>query len=560
MNKNVNSVETRSIDFQTHPDQYRHWRLSFADNVATLSIDIDESSPLAAGYELKLNSYDLGVDIELYDALQRLRFEHPEVGAVIITSAKERVFCAGANIKMLGLSSHAHKVNFCKFTNETRNAIEDATTYSGQTYICAVNGPCAGGGYELALACDQILLIDDGSTTVSLPELPLLGVLPGTGGLTRLVDKRFVRRDRADYFASTEEGIRGERALEWNLVDEIVPASKFAQTQIERAEVAASVSDRPRDEAGIVLAALTRQIEADTVNYEYVRVTIDRPLRAATITVSGPAQATAQDLLAIKNLGADFWALTVARELDDAILHLRANENEIGIWIVKTQGSGDFVKQIDDALLAFADDWFVREMTLYLKRVLKRLDVTSRTLIAVIEPGSCFVGTLLEMALSCDQIFMLDGEYEGNTLPPAEILLTKMNFGCYPMVNGISRLASRFLSQPASVDALQERCEETLNASAAAAAGLVTFTPDDIDWDDEIRITVESRASFSPDALTGMEANLRFAGPETLESKIFSRLSAWQNWIFQRPNAVGEKGALVLYGTGSRPAYDKQRV
>ena len=560
MNKNVDSVETRPIDFQTHPDQYRHWRLSFTDNVATVSMDIDESSPLAAGYELKLNSYDLGVDIELYDALQRLRFEHPEVGAVIITSAKERVFCAGANIKMLGLSSHAHKVNFCKFTNETRNAIEDATEYSGQTFICAVNGPCAGGGYELALACDQILLIDDGSTTVSLPELPLLGVLPGTGGLTRLVDKRFVRRDRADYFASTEEGIRGERALEWNLVDEIVPASKFAQTQIERAEVAASVSDRPRDEAGIVLAPLTRQIEADTVNYEYVRVTIDRLLRAATITVSGPAQATAQDLSAIKIMGPGFWALAVARELDDVILHLRANENEIGTWLVKTKGSSDFVKQIDDALLAFADDWFVREMTLYLKRVLKRLDVTSRTLIAVIEPGSCFVGTLLEMALSCDQIFMLDGEYEGNPLPPAEILLTKMNFGCYPMVNGISRLASRFLSQPASVDALQERCEETLNASAAAAAGLVTFTPDDIDWDDEIRITVESRASFSPDALTGMEANLRFAGPETLESKIFSRLSAWQNWIFQRPNAVGEKGALVLYGTGSRPTYDKQRV
>ena len=560
MDKNVDLVETRPIDFQTHPDQYRHWHLSFTDNVATVSMDIDESSPLAAGYELKLNSYDLGVDIELYDALQRLRFEHPEVGAVIITSAKERVFCAGANIKMLGLSSHAHKVNFCKFTNETRNAIEDATEYSGQTYICAVNGPCAGGGYELALACDQILLIDDGSTTVSLPELPLLGVLPGTGGLTRLVDKRFVRRDRADYFASTEEGIRGERALEWNLVDEIVPASKFAQTQIERAEAAANVSDRPRDEAGIVLAPLTRQIEADTVNYEYVRVTIDRLLRAATITVSGPAQATAQDLPEIKNLGPGFWALAVARELDDVILHLRANENEIGTWLVKTKGSSDFVKQIDDALLAFADDWFVREMTLYLKRVLKRLDVTSRTLIAVIEPGSCFVGTLLEMALSCDQIFMLDGEYEGNPLPPAEILLTKMNFGCYPMVNGISRLASRFLSQPASVDALQERCEETLNASAAAAAGLVTFTPDDIDWDDEIRITVESRASFSPDALTGMEANLRFAGPETLESKIFSRLSAWQNWIFQRPNAVGEKGALVLYGTGSRPAYDKQRV
>jgi len=549
-----------SIDFQTEPQRYRHWRLSFDGNVATLAMDVNEMAPLAPGYELKLNSYDLGVDIELYDALQRLRFEHPEVGAVVITSAKERVFCAGANIKMLGRSTHAHKVNFCKFTNETRNSIEDATAFSGQTYLCAINGPCAGGGYELALACDHLMLVDDGATTVSLPELPLLGVLPGTGGLTRLADKRMVRRDRADFFCTLEEGIRGGRALEWNLVDEIVPASKFADTLRERAQAAADRSDRPREEAGVTLPQLGRTIEVDALRYRFVNVEINRGLRTATITVSTPEEAAPVSLQEIKQLGADFWALAVARELDDTILHLRANEDEIGTWLLKASGDNDYVEHIDALLGKFADDWFVREVTLYLKRVLKRLDVSSRTLIAAIEPGSCFTGTLLELALACDQVFMLDGEYEGDPRPPAEVRLTSMNFGPYPMVNGITRLTSRFLHDPSRIEALELRIGETFDAAAADIAGLVTFTPDDIDWDDEIRIVLEARASFSPDALTGMEANLRFAGPETLESKIFSRLSAWQNWIFQRPNAVGEKGALVLYGSGARPDYNKQRV
>jgi len=479
---------------------------------------------------------------------------------VVITSAKERVFCAGANIKMLGRSTHAHKVNFCKFTNETRNSIEDATAFSGQTYLCAINGPCAGGGYELALACDHLMLVDDGATTVSLPELPLLGVLPGTGGLTRLADKRMVRRDRADFFCTLEEGIRGERALEWNLVDEIVPASKFADTLRERAQAAADRSDRPREEAGVTLPQLGRTIEVDALRYRFVNVEINRGLRTATITVSTPEEAAPVSLQEIKQLGADFWALAVARELDDTILHLRANEDEIGTWLLKASGDNDYVEHIDALLGKFADDWFVREVTLYLKRVLKRLDVSSRTLIAAIEPGSCFTGTLLELALACDQVFMLDGEYEGDPRPPAEVRLTSMNFGPYPMVNGITRLTSRFLHDPSRIEALELRIGETFDAAAADIAGLVTFTPDDIDWDDEIRIVLEARASFSPDALTGMEANLRFAGPETLESKIFSRLSAWQNWIFQRPNAVGEKGALVLYGSGTRPDYNKQRV
>ncbi|MDA0823538.1 MAG: 2,3-epoxybenzoyl-CoA dihydrolase [Proteobacteria bacterium] len=556
----MSAVRSPVIDFQTRPQDYRHWKLSFHGNVATLALDVNESAGLVAGYELKLNSYDLGVDIELYDALQRLRFEHPEVGAVIVTSAKQRVFCAGANIKMLGQSSHAHKVNFCKFTNETRNAIEDASAFSGQTYLCAINGPCAGGGYELALACDYIMLIDDGATTVSLPELPLLGVLPGTGGLTRLVDKRYVRRDHADAFATIEEGIRGERALQWNLVDELVPASKFASTQLERAEQAASRSDRPRSEPGVLLASLEKIVTDDALRYRYVDVKIDRKLRVATITIKGPEKPIDTDLASIKQSAGSFWALLMARELDDVILHLRASENEIGTWLFKTQGEVSQIADIDHALVTFTDDWFVREIRLYLKRVLKRLDVTSRSLIAAIEPGSCFVGTLLEIALACDQVFMLDGEYEGESSPPARIVLTEMNFGPYPMVNGITRITSRFLNNPEKISALHTQTGNSLDAQAAEHAGLVTFTPDDIDWDDEIRLTIESRASFSPDALTGMEANLRFGGPETMESKIFSRLSAWQNWIFQRPNAVGDNGALVLYGTGSRPDYNKQRV
>jgi benzoyl-CoA-dihydrodiol lyase len=556
----MSGVRSPVIDFQTMPQDYQHWKLSFHGNVATIALDVNESAGLAPGYELKLNSYDLSVDIELYDALQRLRFEHPEVGAVIVTSAKERVFCAGANIKMLGQSSHAHKVNFCKFTNETRNAIEDASAFSGQTYLCAINGPCAGGGYELALACDYLMLIDDGATTVSLPELPLLGVLPGTGGLTRLVDKRYVRRDRADVFATIEEGIRGERALQWNLVDELVPASKFASTQLERAEQAAGRSDRPRSEPGVILALLDKTVTDDALRYRCVDVRIDRKLRVATITIKGPEKPIDTDLASIKQSAGSFWALLMARELDDVILHLRANENDIGTWLFKTHGDVRQIADIDQALVTFADDWFIREVRLYLKRVLKRLDVTSRSLIAAIEPGSCFVGTLLEIALACDQVFMLDGEYEGEPSPPAKIALTEMNFGPYPMVNGITRITSRFLNDPEKISALHTQIGNSLDAQVAEQAGLVTFTPDDIDWDDEIRLTIESRASFSPDALTGMEANLRFGGPETMESKIFSRLSAWQNWIFQRPNAVGDNGALVLYGTGSRPDYNKQRV
>jgi benzoyl-CoA-dihydrodiol lyase len=563
----MNTIESQKItenrlviDFQTQPEHYRHWRLSIDGRIATLALDVDEAAGLVPGYELKLNSYDLGVDIELYDALQRLRFEHPEVGAVVIISAKDRVFCAGANIKMLGLSSHADKVNFCKFTNETRNSIEDASEFSGQTYLCAVNGPCAGGGYELALACEKILLIDDGATTVSLPELPLLGVLPGTGGLTRLVDKRYVRRDRADFFASIEEGIRGERAVAWNLVDEIVPASKFNDVLRTRAEEAVARSDRPISEPGILLEQLQRILTDDRLSYEFIDIDIDRKLRAATITIKAPLDKCAPDLDSIKRAGTSFWALAVARELDDAILHLRANEDQIGTWLFKTTGTSENVEQIDTLLMCFRDDWYIREVTLYLKRVLKRLEVTSRTLLAAIEPGSCFAGTLLEIALACDQVFMLEGEYEGSPLPPAQITLTEMNFGSYPMVNGITRLTSRFIHDPDHCEGLKRRIGERLNSSEADASGLVTFTPDDIDWDDEIRLTLESRASFSPDALTGMEANLRFAGPETLESKIFARLSAWQNWIFQRPNAVGDQGALVLYGSGSRPNYNKQRV
>lgn len=550
--------ETR-IDFQTDPSRYRHWRITIDGNVATVAMDVNENATLRPGYELKLNSYDLGVDIELYDALQRLRFEHPEIGAVIMTSAKERVFCAGANIRMLGRSTHAHKVNFCKFTNETRNSIEDATENSGQTYLCAVNGPCAGGGYELALACDEIVMIDDGSTTVSLPELPLLGVLPGTGGLTRLVDKRRVRRDRADFFCTIEEGIRGQRAVDWGLVDAVSPASRFDEEVRARATAAAARSDRPRDTAGVILNPLERAFSTDTITYRYVSVSIDRTLRTATIKLTTPDDSVPA-ATSIASLGDQWWALAIARELDDAILHLRANEDEIGTWLFVSEGSSDYVLQTDALLDELRDDWFVREVRLYLKRVLKRLDVTSRSLITAIGPGSCFAGTLFEVALASDQVFMLDGEYEGDPRPPAEIRLGAMNFGDFPMVNGLTRLASRFLGEPGIPAALAARTDERFDAAAADAAGLVTFTPDDIDWDEEIRIVLEARASYSPDALTGLEANLRFAGPETIESKIFARLSAWQNWIFQRPNAVGETGALTLYGSGTRPGYTKQRV
>ena len=548
------------IDFRTEPASYRHWQLSIDGRVATLAMAVDEGGGLRDGYELKLNSYDLGVDIELYDTVQRLRFEHPEVAAVIVTSAKDRIFCAGANIRMLATSSHDHKVNFCKFTNETRNSIEDASEHSGQTYIAAVNGPCAGGGYELALACDQIVMIDDGSTTVSLPEVPLLAVLPGTGGLTRLADKRKIRRDRADFFCTLEEGMRGQRAVDWRLIDEIAPRSKYEGAVEARAAAAVAASSRPPEGQGITLSPLQRSIDGDSITYSAVSMEIDRSARTATIHVQAPTDMPPSDGDGIQALGADFWSLRLARELDDAILHLRTNENEIGTWLFQTSGDGDLVAAYDAAMAANQDHWLVREITLYLKRTLKRIDVTSRSIFAMIEPASCFTGTLLELALAADRGYMLDGQFEGDNRPPATVSLTAMNFGPYQMVNGLTRLQSRFLDDEATVTELAQRQGEAMEALDAEKAGLVTFAPDDIDWQDEVRIAIEERAAFSPDALTGMEANLRFGGPETMESKIFSRLSAWQNWIFQRPNAVGEMGALPLYGSGQRSEFDKRRV
>jgi benzoyl-CoA-dihydrodiol lyase len=548
------------VDFRTDPTRYRHWKLSVDGPVATLAMDVAEDGGLRPGYELKLNSYDLGVDIELYDAIQRLRFEHPEVGAVILTSAKDRVFCAGANIRMLGQSSHGWKVNFCKFTNETRNGLEEASAESGQTYLAAVNGPCAGGGYELALACDWIVMADDGNTAVSLPEVPLLAVLPGTGGLTRLVDKRHVRRDRADFFSTTEEGVKGTRAVEWGLVDEVVPRTRLEEAVRTRAAERAARTDRPRDARGIVLTPLARTIDGDAIRYPHLTCTIDRARGLAEITVEGPAAAPPSGPAGVLAEGAAFWPLALARALDDLILHLRTNEEEIGLWVLRTEGDADRVDAYDALLSAHAGDWLVREVRLYLKRVFKRLDVSSRSLFAIIEPGSCFAGTLLELALAADRSYMLDGRREGDERPAPTVRLTAMSFGPYPMVNGLTRLASRFLGEPGRVDDLKRRLGEDLEARAAAEAGLVTFTPDDIDWEDEVRIALEERAAFSPDALTGMEASLRFGGPETLESKIFARLSAWQNWIFQRPNAVGPRGALQVYGTGQRGEFDRRRV
>jgi benzoyl-CoA-dihydrodiol lyase len=523
-------------------------------------MDVEEDGGLAPGYPLKLNSYDLGVDIELHDAIQRLRFEHPEVGAVVIASAKDKVFCAGANITMLGLASHAHKVNFCKFTNETRNGIEDASANSGQRYLCAINGTAAGGGYELALATEHIILVDDGNTAVSLPEVPLLAVLPGTGGLIRVVDKRKVRRDRADFFCTVTEGVRGKRALDWNLVDELVPRSRMAETVRQRAEEFARRSDRPRDAKGIHLAPLDRRIGETDIAYDTVTVDLDRAKHTATITVHGPTAPVPSDPAAIHAAGSGFWPLALARELDDAILHLRANEPSLGVWIIRSTGDADLVAAADAALAEHGGDWLVREITLYLRRVLKRLDVTSRSIVALVEPGSCFAGTLLELVLAADRSFMLDGALEGDNRPPATIRPTAMNFGPLTMSNGLSRLETRFLDQPERVAAVRAEIGGDLDAGTAEDLGLVTFAPDDIDWDDEVRIAIEERVSFSPDALTGMEASLRFAGPETLETKIFGRLSAWQNWIFQRPNAVGEDGALKLYGTGRSARFDANRV
>ncbi|MBT3914852.1 MAG: benzoyl-CoA-dihydrodiol lyase [Rhodospirillaceae bacterium] len=548
------------IDFSTSPSQYKHWQLTFDGPVATLAMDVAEDGGMVPGYELKLNSYDLGVDIELYDATQRLRFEHPEVKSVIITSAKDRVFCAGANIAMLGTSTHAHKVNFCKFTNETRNGIEDSTANSDQKYICVVNGTAAGGGYELALAADHIMLIDDGASTVSLPEVPLLAVLPGTGGLTRVVDKRNVRRDHADYFCTLNEGVKGKRALDWNFVDELVPRSKLMETAKERAEEFAKDSKRPGDAKGVELTPLKREISGDEVNYSNISVQIDRAGLTAEITVRGPGQAPEQDATAIHAAGVDFWPLAFAREFDDLILHMRSNENEITTWVFKSEGNADFVAAADQALINNADDWLVREITNYLKRTFKRLDVSSRSVITLIEPGSCFTGTLMELVLAADRSFMLDGTFEGSNIAAATLQPSEMNFGALPMCNDLTRLETRFLDAEDKIANIKAEIGNELDAEAADELGLVTFIPDDIDWEDEVRIAIEERASYSGDALTGMEASLRFAGPETMETKIFGRLSAWQNWIFQRPNAVGEEGALKLFGTGKQANFDRKRV
>jgi benzoyl-CoA-dihydrodiol lyase len=560
MTEHVTLPATAPVDFRTEPSRYRHWKLSVDGRVATLAMDVQESGGLRSGYELKLNSYDLGVDIELADAVQRLRFEHPEVGAVLVTSLKDRVFCAGANIRMLSQSGHGWKVNFCKFTNETRNAMEEASAASGQRYLTAVNGPCAGGGYELALATDWIVMADDGNTSVSLPEVPLLAVLPGTGGLTRLVDKRHVRRDRADVFCTLEEGIKGRRAVEWGLVDEVVPRSRLADAARERAAEIARRSDRPASARGIALTPLARTIEGDRIAYRHLTCAIDRGRGVAEIVVAGPEAPPPADLPGLQAQGADFWPLALARELDDLILHLRTNADETGLWVFRTAGSADLVTAYDRLLAEHQVDWLVREIRLFWRRVLKRLDVSSRSVFALVEPGSCFAGTLLELLLAADRSYMLDGTREGDRRPPATVRLGEPSFGAYPMVNGLTRLESRFLGEPRRIDELKRRIDEDLDARAAAEAGLVTFTPDDIDWDDEVRIALEERAAFSPDALTGMEASLRFAGPETVESKIFARLSAWQNWIFQRANAVGERGALRVYGTGQRPDFDRRRT
>ena len=548
------------IDFRTQPGDYRHWRLTVDGAVATLALDVDEGGAIAGDYVLKLNSYDLGVDIELSDAVQRLRFEHPQVRAVVLASAKERVFSAGANIAMLAGATHVDKVNFCKFTNETRNAIEDASANAGQRWMTAIAGTAAGGGYELALATDHILLADDGATAVSLPEVPLLAVLPGTGGLTRVVDKRRVRRDRADFFCTTGEGVRGRRALEWKLVDELVPRSRLDDAVAARAAALAATSDRPADAAGIALTPLERSVSEGAIAYAHVHVALDRGQGTATLTVSAPDAPPPAEAAAIHAAGAAFWPLALSRELDDAILHLRFNEPALGTWILKTTGSADHAAAADAALGTCAGDWLVREITLYLKRTLKRLDVSARSLVALIEPGSCFTGTLLELALAADRSFMLDGTFEDSNLAPATVRLTAMNAGPLPMANGLSRLASRFFGDDAALAAAHDAVGADLDAEAAEALGLVTFAPDDIDWEDEVRIAIEARAAFSPDALSGMEASLRFVGPETLETKIFGRLSAWQNWIFQRPNTTGPDGALALYGSGVQPTFDRNRV
>ncbi len=551
------------IEFQTRPERYRHWRLDVDGPVATLTMDVDEAGGLVPGYELKLNSYDLGVDIELYDAVQRLRFEHPEVKAVVLTSGKEKIFCAGANIRMLAASEHSWKVNFCKFTNETRNGIEDATENSGQTYLAALNGTASGGGYELALACDKILLIDDRSSVVSLPELPLLGVLPGTGGLTRVTDKRHVRRDLADYFSTKSEGIGGKKAVGWKLVDEVVPRVRWREVVAERGRGSADSASRLPGGQAIELTPLDKERTDREIRYAHVTAAIDVERAVAEITVTGPPSDAPASMDDVYRLGAAFWSLAVARELDDLILDLRANETEIGTWVFKATGDASRVLAHDELLLASYDrDWLAREIVLYWKRTLKRLDVTSRSLIALIEPGSCFAGSLLELALAADRSYMLFGVFEDvdPDAAPAAVTVGPANLGPLPMGNGLTRLATRFLGDPEALAAAEKAAGEPLAAEEAEKLGLVTFAPDDIDWADEVRIAVEERASFSPDALTGLEANYRFAGPETMETKIFGRLTAWQNWIFYRPNASGPDGALRAYGTGKRADFDRKRV
>ena len=546
------------IDFRTSPDRYRHWSIAIDGPVARLILDVDEHSPAVAGYDLKLNSYDIGVDIELYDAIQRLRFEHPEVRTVVLTSGIEGMFCAGANIRMLGVSSHQHKVNFCKFTNETRNAIEDASERSGQTYIAALNGTAAGGGYEMALATEYLMLIDDGNAAVSLPEVPLLAVLPGTGGLTRVVDKRKVRRDLADVFCTLEEGMKGQRAVDWRLIDEMVPRSRFADRVSEKALEIAATSDRPEGGTGVLLEPLERVVEDDEIRYPFVTAKLDRAGRSVAIEIEGPDQDAPSGAAEINQQGVSFWPLAVARAFDDVLLHLRFNEPILGTLVIRTSGNGERVAAYDALLNENRENWLVREISLYLQRTYKRLDLTSRTTFAFVEPGSCFVGFLADLLFAVDRSYMLDGEVDER--PAATIQLTEFGFGALRMANGLTRLETRFLGDPESLAGAHKLVGQNLDAQAALEAGLVTYAPDDIDWEDEIRMLLEERASFSPDALIGMEANLRFAGPETLESKIFGRLTAWQNWIFQRPNAVGESGALKLYGTGKRARYDRGRV
>jgi len=546
------------VDYQTTVDNYKHITLSFQDAVATLSINIDENAGIRPGYKLKLNSYDLGVDIELHDALQRIRFEHPEVRTVVVTSLKDRVFCSGANIFMLGVSTHGWKVNFCKFTNETRNGIEDSSKYSGLKFVAALNGACAGGGYELALACDDIVLVDDRSSSVSLPEVPLLGVLPGTGGLTRVTDKRHVRHDLADIFCTSVEGVRGQRAVDWRLVDAIAKPNQFQQVVRERADKLAAQSDRPASEKGVALTPIQRNMQADRISYQNVTVEIDRAKRLGTFTVKAPTSAQPTDIAGILAAGVQWWPLQMVRELDDAILHMRTNELDIGTWLLKAVGDANAVLASDATLLNHKDHWFVRETIGHLRRTLARLDVSSRSIFAIVEQGTCFVGTLAELAFCADRTYMLALPDDEANAP--KIQLNEFNFGFYPMVNDQSRLARRFYEEVPAMEAARGAIGKALDADAALALGLVTAAPDDIDWEDELRMCLEERAAMSPDALTGLEANLRFASQENMLTRIFGRLTAWQNWIFQRPNAVGEKGALKVYGKGEKVQFDMNRV